>query len=198
MSEPSKIILKRAGVDDSILVGEILGEAFVGDPLMKWISPDPEFPRWCWSLAVSFFLPYKEVHVTENGLGAAMWLPPGVELNIHPSLTMLWNTYRHFGIKSIMRFFHYMNTLEKHHPEDKHYYLFAIGVRPIARNQGIGSALLEYVLQECDRINVRAYLETSKSLNLQFYKRYGFEVRDEIALPNDGPPLWLMCRESKK
>ncbi|OHB64337.1 MAG: hypothetical protein A2168_00205 [Planctomycetes bacterium RBG_13_50_24] len=91
MSEPSKVIVKRAGVDEATLVGEILGEAFGVDPLMKWISPDPEYPRWCWPLAVSFFLPYQEVYVTENSLGAAMWLPPGVELNIRPSLAMLWD-----------------------------------------------------------------------------------------------------------
>ena len=197
MSEPSKIIIKRAGPDEAILVGEILGEAFVGDPLMKWICPDPDYPRWCWPLAVSFFLPHREVYVTENGSGAALWLPPGINLNIRPSLTMLWHSWRRFGIKSILRFYSYMNTLEKYHPEDKHYYLFAIGVRSSSRGQGIGSALLEHVLRECDRINLRAYLETSKSLNLQFYQRYRFEVRNEITLPDNGPPLWLMCRESR-
>ena len=198
MSEPSKVIVKRAGVDEATLVGEILGEAFGVDPLMKWISPDPEYPRWCWPLAVSFFLPYQEVYVTENSLGAAMWLPPGVELNIRPSLAMLWDAWWSFEIKSILRFFHYMSTLEKHHPKDNHYYLFAIGVRSVSRRQGIGSALLEHVLQKCDRLKVGAYLETSKSLNLPFYQRYGFEVRSEIALPHNGPPLWLMYRESRK
>jgi GNAT superfamily N-acetyltransferase len=198
MSEPSRVIVKRAGVDEATLVGEILGEAFGVDPLMKWISPDPEYPRWCWPLAVSFFLPYQEVYVTENGLGAAMWLPPGVELNIRPSLAMLWDAWWRFGIKSILRFFHYMSTLEKHHPKDKHYYLFAIGVRSASRRQGISSVLLEHVLQKCDRLKVRAYLETSETLNLPFYQRYGFEVRSEIALHHNGPPLWLMYRESRK
>ena len=193
MSNPSEVFVKRAGSDEAALVGEILGDAFSEDPLMRWISPDPEYPRWCWPLAVPFLLPYDEVYMTGNGLGAAMWVPPGVKLNIRPSLAMLWDSWRRFGIGSILRFFRLMSTLEKHHPKDHHYYLFAIGVRPGSRGQGIGSALLEHVMQECDRQKVGAYLE-SGSHNLPFYKRHGFEVRSKIALPHNGPPIWLMYR----
>jgi len=193
MSNPSEVFVKRAGADEAGLVGEILGDAFGADPLIRWISPDPEYPRWCWPVAVPFFLPHHEVYVTENGLGAAMWLPPGVELSIRPSLATLWNAWRRFGVRSILRFFRIMSILEKHQPKDKHYYLFTIGVRSGSRGQGIGSALLERVLQECDRRKVGAYLE-SGSLNLPFYQRHGFEVRGEIAIPKNGPSLWQMYR----
>jgi len=201
MSNTSKVFVKRAGADEAALVGEILGDAFGDDPLMRWISPDPEYPRWCWPLAVPFLLLYDEVYITGNGLGAAMWVPPGVKLNIwpslamlRPSLAMLWNAWRRFGIGSILRFFQLMSTLEKHHPKDNHYYLFAIGVRSGSRGQGIGSALLEHILQECDRRKVGAYLESGFH-NLLFYKRHGFEMRSKIALPHNGPPLWLMYRD---
>ena len=197
MPDPSNVIVKKAGMDEATLVGEILGEAFSVDPLMKWISPDPEYPRWCWTLAVPFFLPYQEVYVTEDGLGAAMWLPPGIELNIRPSPSILWDAWWRFGIKSILRFFHYMRILEKNHTKNKHYYLFAIGVRSISRRQGIGSALLEYVLKECDRLKMGVYLE-SGSLNLPFYKLHGFKERTEIALPHNGPTLWSMYRDNRK
>jgi GNAT superfamily N-acetyltransferase len=195
MSDSSEVFVRRAGADDVALAGDILGEAFGEDPVMSWISSDPSFPRWCWPLAVPFLLPYDEVYMTGNGLGAAMWVPPGHKLNIGPSLAMLWDSWRRFGVGSILRYFQIMSILEKHRPKDQHYYLFVIGVRPGSRGQGIGSALLRHILQECDRRKAGAYLENSKSLNLPFYQRHGFEVRRQIELPHNGPSMWLMYRE---
>ena len=198
MSDPSELFVKRAGADDTALVGEILGDAFGADPITKWISPNPEYPRWCWPVVVSLFLPHHEVYVTENGLGTAMWVRPGVELNIKPGLAMLWDLWRRFGTGSILRLFRIMSMMQKHHPKDNHYYLFAIGVRSGSRGQGIGSALLENVLQKCDHEKVGVYLESSNSLNLPFYQRHGFKLRSEIALPGNGPSLYLMYREPPK
>jgi ribosomal protein S18 acetylase RimI-like enzyme len=198
MSDPPKVFVKRAGMDEAALVGEILGDAFGADPVGKWISPDPEYPKWCWSVAVSLFLPHLEVYVTENGLGAAMWVPPGVELNIRPSLSILWNLWRRFGIGSILRLSRLMSMMGKHHPRDKHYYLLAVGVRSGSKGQGIGSALLKIVLQKCNNDKISAYLENTNSLNLPFYQRHGFEVRNEIVMPHNGPSLFLMYREPQK
>jgi len=195
MNDLSEAFVKRAGADEAALVGKILGEAFSDDPVMRWISPDPTYPRWSWPLAVPFFLPHNEVYVIENGLGASMWLPPGIELSIHPTLAMLWSAWRRFGVLAILRFFMLMSTMEKHHPKDDHYYLFAIGVRSVSRGQGIGSALLERVLLKCDCERVGAYLENANSRNLPFYQRHGFKVQSKIALPHNGPSLYLMYRE---
>jgi len=195
MSDPSEVFVRRAGANEADSVGEILGDAFSSDPVARWITPNPEYPRWCWPVAVSLFWPYYEVYVTENSLGAAMWLPPGAKPNIKLSLAMLWGSWRRFGIGSILRLSRLMSMMEKHHPKDNHYYLFAIGVRSASKGQGIGSALLENVLQKCDHENVGAYLENSNSQNLPFYQRHGFEARSEIALPHNGPSLFLMYRE---
>jgi len=195
MSESSEVLVTRAGRDEAALVGEILADAFGGDPVGSWISPDPEYPRWGWPLLVPFLLLHDEVYMTENGLGAAMWVPPGDNLDIRPGLSVLWDYWRRFGLRAIVRFFRLMIAMEKHYPKDPHYYLFAIGVRPEAKGRGIGSALLEPVLRECDRRKVAAYLENSNQRNLPFYRRHGFEVRREVAMPRNGPKLWLMYRD---
>ena len=41
-----------------------------------------------------------------------------------------------------------------------------------------------------------AYLETNRESNLPYYRRFGFELTEKIALP-DSPPLWLMWREPR-
>ena len=195
MPNQSEIIVKKASADDTALVGEIMTDAFSADPVGKWISSDPEYPRWCWPMIVPFLIPHNEVYVAGNGLGAAMWVPPEAKLNIRPNIASIWNLWRRFGIRSILRLSRLISTLEPQHPRDQHYYLFAIGVRPESRGQGIGSALLEHVLQQCDRRKVGVYLENSNSLNLAFYQRYGFKLQSKIDLPRNGPSLWLMYRE---
>ena len=55
----------------------------------------------------------------------------------------------------------------------------------------MGSALLEHRLS---MIEGPAYLESSNVRNVPLYQRFGFEVIQEISLPEDGPALWTMLR----
>ena len=54
--------------------------------------------------------------------------------------------------------------------------------------------LLRPVLDRCDTEGAPAYLEATNKRNLPLYRRQGFEVREELDLPN-GPRLWTMWRE---
>ena len=195
MSDKSEVFVKKVGADDAALVGEIMADAFSNDPVGKWISPDPEYPGWCWSMVVPFLIPHNEVYIAGDGLGALLGVPPGAELNIRPNLAMLWNLWWRFGIGTILRFGRIMKMLEQHHPKAHHYYLLALGVRPGSRCKGIGSALLEHILKECDQQKTGVYLENSNSLNTKFYQRHGFKTQNEVTLPHNGPTLWLMYRE---
>ncbi len=194
-ADSSELSVRRARPEDTAVIGEIFADAFSADPVGRWICSDPAYPRWCWPLLVPLLLPDNEVYVTENGQGAAIWIRPGVKPDMKLGLAVLWDYWRRFGLRPIIRFLRLVIGTEKHHPKDLHYYLLAVGVRPESTGLGIGSALLEPVLAECDRRNVIAYLENSNPLNLSFYQRHGFEVRGEIALPRNGPKLWLMYRE---
>ena len=75
-------------------------------------------------------------------------------------------------------------------------YLSIIGTDPAAQGRGVGSALLEPVLRQCDEDGIPAYLESSKERNVAYYARHGFRVRDELTLPR-GPRMWLMWREPR-
>ena len=77
-----------------------------------------------------------------------------------------------------------MQLVESRHPSLPHYYLGGLGTDPQWQGRGLGSAVLGPVLEICDRDGVPAYLESSKETNIGFYGRHGFEVTDEVSVPD--------------
>jgi GNAT superfamily N-acetyltransferase len=86
-----------------------------------------------------------------------------------------------------------LGLMAEKHPTEPHYYLFLLGTRLEWQGRGLGSSLMAPVLEACDRNRVPAYLEATSERNKQLYLRHGFEVTDEIPLP-DGPMMWPMWR----
>lgn len=72
-----------------------------------------------------------------------------------------------------------------------------MGTHPDRQRQGLGSAVLAPVLARCDTDAVPAYTETSTTENVAFYRRQGFDVTAEVAMPEGGPPVWTMWRNPR-
>lgn len=68
---------------------------------------------------------------------------------------------------------------------------------PDAQGKGLGTALLNEVLNRCDSDGICAYLESSKPENVPYYERFGFTVQEEVPLPKDGPPVWRLWRDPR-
>jgi ribosomal protein S18 acetylase RimI-like enzyme len=80
-----------------------------------------------------------------------------------------------------------------------HWYVHMMAVRPDQQGRGLGSRLLERLLEEtADRgTPLQCVLTTHLRQNLVFYERAGFELTDERTLePPDGSPyaVWSMVR----
>jgi GNAT superfamily N-acetyltransferase len=86
-----------------------------------------------------------------------------------------------------------LTALERRHPRQPHHYLPYIGVRPDAHGHGLGTALLEPLLQRCDHEGLPAYLEASSPDNARLYRRVGFTTQ-ELVQPLGAPPIELMIR----
>ncbi len=84
------------------------------------------------------------------------------------------------------------------HPAGRaHEYLWMIGVAPERQGEGIGGALVQHVLDRCDREGLPAYLEASSARSRVLYERLGFELAGRpLELP-DGPRMWPMWREPR-
>ncbi|AGB24373.1 acetyltransferase [Mycobacterium sp. JS623] len=192
-------LLGRKDVRDA---ARVLAKAFYDDPVTSWMLPDDSsrltaLTRAFAPLARHHFVPRagSEVGVRDGTVGAAtLWDPPGqrkpglVE-QIITTPTMLW-AFRS-RVPASMRV---MELMEKHHPEEPHWYLMLIGSDPSVRGAGFGHALMRSRLDRCDAEGSPAYLENSNPKNEAYYLRFGFEIMGEIKLPDGGPPLWPMWR----
>jgi GNAT superfamily N-acetyltransferase len=89
-------------------------------------------------------------------------------------------------------------VLHAHRPVEPHHFLGSMGVRPDRQRQGLGSSVLAPVLEELDRTNVPACLETSSAGNVKFYESLGFTVLAFLdELPAGAPTTWVMWRRPR-
>jgi GNAT superfamily N-acetyltransferase len=71
-----------------------------------------------------------------------------------------------------------------------------IGTDPPHQGKGVGGALIEPVLRRSDADRVPAWLEASRPENVPYYRRFGFDVKCEVALP-EGPTVYGMRRDPR-
>jgi len=183
---------RKATAADLPDVTETLALSFYDDPVLMWLIEDGTrrrelLPGFFGAVAHSYFA-YDELYAVDEGVTAAVWAPPGAEED-EGLPTELGEAVEEYA----ERLSEILGLMEEKHPTEPHYYLFLLGTRAEWQGRGVGSALMAPVLETCDRGRVPAYLEATSERNKQLYLRHGFEVTDEIPLP-DGPKMWPMWR----
>jgi ribosomal protein S18 acetylase RimI-like enzyme len=121
-------------------------------------------------------------------------LPGKWKMGFWSQLPLLPAMARIGGLSGLKRVVAAATLTDKAHPAEPHYYLLNIGVEPATQGRGIGTQLMQPMMQRCDSEKVGAYLETSTERDIFFYRRLGFEITGEIPLPDNGPKMTLMWR----
>ncbi len=200
MSAPTPT--RRATSEDVPALAQMLARAFLDDPVAAWsCRPDALRLRVLErfnAARLRHLISERDVWTTPELSTAALWAPPkrwrttvrqDAELArclLHPRL---------LGRAPLIATG--LVGLERRHPHHPpHWYLAVLGTDPAAQGQGLGSAVLGPVLEQCDADGVGAYLESSKERNIDFYARHGFRVTAELRLPR-GPRMWAMWREAR-
>lgn len=171
--------------------------AFSADPVARWIYNDPDhylmhIPRLFRALGTSSF-GAGAAQRSSDGLGVALWLPPGVHAEDEPLEAVIAETIAAEKRADVGAAF---ERTEQYRPTEAHWYLSLIGVEALHRNKGCGAALLEYGLRQCDREHRPAYLWSSNPLNISFYKRHGFEIVGTIQV-GSLPSMFPMLRHAR-
>lgn len=82
---------------------------------------------------------------------------------------------------------------------DKGYWFCNIvTVLPEAQGKGVGRALVEEVLEKCDKEAIDAYLESSRRVpNVAIYEKFGFDLVKEMECDDNGDAITLFCMVRK-
>ncbi len=131
-------------------------------------------------------------------MGVAAWVPPGLyPLRGLAQIGELVGATRAMALRpaGLRDGVRYLTAIEAAHPKDPLWYLLLLVVDPLMQRSGIGTRLQAPVLEIADREGVDCYLETQKPENLAYYRRFGYEVVEELRPVAGGPPLWTMRRQ---
>jgi GNAT superfamily N-acetyltransferase len=197
----------------------MLARAFHQDPAYLHIFPDggerSRSLERLFGAVIGYTSKYGQVHTAPLLEGAACWLTPG------NSEVTFWRMFRtglvfqrvvgRISADSRKRLLDALAFMDKIHKElmtapnpgrglgsrpVAHWYLWALGVDLDSQGRGIGGKLLQPVLAQADSEGVPCYLETMNEKNLVFYPKWGFAVRREEVVPEQGLRFWAMVREA--
>jgi ribosomal protein S18 acetylase RimI-like enzyme len=180
----------RSGVraDLPAAVG-VLGRAFQAEPVYQWLLPDPDRRRR--RLAGLIRTSLVHVHTgpdswevaTAGGqvVGVSIWDPPG---HRGPGplrrVRTLPGRIRAVGHR-LDRLAELGAVLSSVRPAEPHWYLDHLAADPDVPRCGAGSALLASGLARADAAGVGVYLEC-RTGNIDYYRRVGFELRDQVVV----------------
>ena len=169
---------------------ETLIAAFYHDPLTEFLLPDEESRTKRLSTGIEFLLGLSSSTWSAGTtnrpcagmIGAASpeeYPPPFFHLMVGLTKLILKSlSYTpHRVMEQWVRIFHKFDKLL---PRQPHWYVLVLGVHPDHQGKGLGGVLLRQVLQRADDERVAVYLESSNPKNLDFYRKYGFEVTEKI------------------
>jgi ribosomal protein S18 acetylase RimI-like enzyme len=202
ISQRARHEIRKMTVDDCGVVARVQARAFFDDPLQVWALPDHSTRLATLEQIFALLCRYSSVPAGESYTDAtracaAFWVPPGgfvpdrdAAAGMAPVIDLLGD--------AIDRFREAEDLMRAHRPPDVHFYLQGLGTDPPRQGEGLGTAVLQPVLQRCDRDELPAYLETTKESNVGFYERRGFTVVGRARVPLDGPRMWFMWREPRQ
>lgn len=178
-------------------MGALLTVAFAADPFVRWILPDPHlFTQSNYGYARINAEPgfaHGANHIIGDGLGMAIWRPPGV---VPDSEAIAENSARTFHPDRLTPFFDLLKACEPYHIYQPHWHLSLIAVDPAHGGQGLGSRLLDHGLAICDRDRLPVYLESTNARNLTVYQRHGFDLLAEVSIAG-APARYPMLRPAR-
>jgi len=186
--------------DDKKLIIDILSRSFDDNQSVNYIvKQDEKRIRRIRSLMdYSFEMCYQfgEVLLSDDRKACALILYPHQKTTTLKSICLdIKLTIRAIGLRNIIKALKREEKIKAKQSKIDMAYLWFIGVDPLYQHKGIGSNLIQQVIQHANDKNLSIYLETSTLKNIPWYERFGFQIYDELDL---GYTLFFLKRNRDK
>lgn len=180
-------------------LGRTIGCAFAEDPVSRWTLGSPA------AVEATFTRLGREVYLTRGichlieACAGSMWLPPGggKGLPLFPQIALAGMLWREGGSRQIKRALQVDAAIRSRRPTTPHYYLFAVGVMPERRGQGLARRILQPMLDRADSEGGACWLENSNPRNDSLYRAMGFQPIEQFEPAEGCPPITTMRREPR-
>jgi GNAT superfamily N-acetyltransferase len=196
IGEVTRSPVESVGMSDQARAIATIVSAFIGDPVERWMFPEPlqyltHFPTFVAAFGGAAFA-HDTVWTLGEFAAVAVWIPPGIEPDgeaiggvLHESVPP--------GLHEDV--FAVLEQMDQAHPRYRHWYLPWLGVDPARQRRGLGGQLLERCLEVVDADHLPAYLETPNPGTIPFYERHEFEVTT-VSQAGACPPITSMLRDA--
>jgi GNAT superfamily N-acetyltransferase len=187
----------RAAHKDKQLVVGILSKSFDDNKSVNYIVKQDKkrAQRLRCLMEYSFDMCYLfgDVFLSEDKSGCALVQFPDRKKttlkSILPDIKLITSCV---GLLNVKKALDREGKINKLHPKELMYYLWFIGVDPQNQNKGIGSNLMNEVINDSIAKQRPVYLETSTLKNIPWYEKFGFRIYNELDL---GYKLFFLKRE---
>jgi len=192
--------MKNADYKDKNLVIDILTKSFDTNQSVNYIAMQDgkRLKRISALMDYSFEVCYMfgDVFLSDDRKACALILYPDKKKTTLKSILLdIKLIFSCIGVENIKKALVRESKIKQLQPKTTMYYLWFIGVDPEHQNEGIGSILLHEIINDSKNKQRPIYLETSTLKNLPWYKKYGFQIYNELELSYK---LFFLKRELDK
>jgi len=192
--------MKNADYKDKNLVIDILTKSFDTNQSVNYIAMQDgkRLKRISALMDYSFEVCYMfgDVFLSDDRKACALILYPDKKKTTLKSILLdIKLIFSCIGVENIKKALVRESKIKQLQPKTTMYYLWFIGVDPEHQNEGIGSVLLDEIINDSKNKQRPIYLETSTLKNLPWYKKYGFQIYNELELSYK---LFFLKRELDK
>lgn len=181
------MVMTRADYTDKNLVVDILTKSFDDNQSVNYIvqqdSKRPHRVRALMDYSFEVCHSFGKVFLSDDKKACALVLFPDQRRTSLKSILLdVKLIFSCMGIGNIRKALTRESKIKNLQPKGLMYYLWFIGVDPKFQNTGAGTKLLNEVIEDATSRKRSIYLETSTLKNIPWYKKFGFDIYNELDL----------------